>query len=72
VIEEFRMTYCAQHFSEDLTGMDWVVGVVYFDGTFMSILFAFSLVESFCLRLMIVVNGGYFESDFVVGAIPYY
>lgn len=72
VVEEFRVTGCAQHFSEDLTGMDWVVGVFYFDGSLVSIFSAFSLVEPFCLRLTIIGSGRYFESNFIVGTIPCY
>lgn len=73
VVEEFGMTNGAQHFGEDLTSVDRVVGVFHLDGTFTSILLAFGLVESFRLRLTSVVNGGgYFESNFVVRTIPCY
>ena len=72
VVEEFRMTYCSQHFGEDLTGVDGVVGIVYFECTFTSILLAFGLVESFGLRLTIVVSGVHFQSNFIVGTIPRY
>jgi hypothetical protein len=58
VVEEFGMTNGAQHFGEDLTSVDRVVGVFHLDGTFTSILLAFGLVESFRLRLTGVVNGG--------------
>jgi hypothetical protein len=72
MVEEFRMTGCAQYFGKDLTTVDGVVGVIYFDSSFASVLFAFGLVESFHLRLKIIVSVGYFESYFVVGAIPCY
>lgn len=70
VVEEFRMTHSSQHFGEDLIGMDGVVGAVYFECTFTSILLAFGLVESLGLRLTIIGGWGYFESNFIVGAIP--
>ena len=64
VIEEFGMTDGAQHFGEDLTGVDGVVRVFHLDGTFTSVLVAFGLVESFRLRLTSVVNGGLLREQF--------
>ena len=64
VVEELGMTDGAQHFSEDLTGVDRVVRVFHFDGTFTSVLLAFGLVESFRLRLTSVVNGGLLREQF--------
>ena len=50
------MTDGAQHFGEDLTGVNGVVGAFHLDGTFTSVLVAFGLVESFRLKLTSVVS----------------
>lgn len=64
MIEELGMTDGAQHFSEDLTSVDRVVGVFHLDSSFTSVLLTFGLVEPFCLRLTNIVKEGLLRERF--------
>jgi hypothetical protein len=54
VIEEFRVTDCAEHFSEDLATIDWIVWTVYFFDGVGTIFLTFLFDPSFCLLLTMI------------------